>query len=275
MKRRVCLAMAFILLAASGCAPMGAVRNPAPPFTVDIMSTGKSDCILITLDGLVLLNDAAEEDDADSIRALLEKRNIKRIDYLILSHYDKDHIGSAAALIRQYEIGRIIGPDYPENSTFAIALSDAAFAKGIVREKLTETLTIETAGGSFTIDPPDRDYGDDNNNSLIVSVRYRDTSVLLMGDAKKKRIREQLAVTEEHYDLIKLPHHGNSSDVLEELIGRTEPRWAAATVDDRADVEEPLCAALRSVGCELLCTCDGDLSFVWREGDGLIRTNEA
>ena len=274
MKRRVWLALTLALLTTTGCAPLTGSGKTASPFTVDILSTGKSDCILITLDGIVIMNDAAEEDDYESICALLDDRKIEKIDYLILSHYDRDHIGSAAALIWRYEIGQIIGPDYPEDSAFATALSDAAFAKGVKRVKLTDTLTVETENGYLTIDPPDKDYKDDNNNSLIVTASYRGSSILLMGDAKKKRIQEHLSVTEEHYELIKLPHHGNSSEALEKLIERTEPKWVVATVDDPDKVENPLRSVLRRTGSELLCTCDGGASFEWREADGLTRIND-
>ena len=81
----------------------------------------KSDCIIVCMDGVTVVNDAADEDDFDSICAALERRGVQRIDYLVLSHYDKDHIGSAAALVRAYPVGQILGPDYEENSMYLLA----------------------------------------------------------------------------------------------------------------------------------------------------------
>lgn len=138
---------------------------------------------------VTVVNDAADEDDFDSICAALERRGVQRIDYLILSHYDKDHIGSAAALVRAYPVGQILGPDYEEDSMYLTLLKRAAEERNTPFRRLTENYTVETANGSFTLDPPDIDYGDDNNNSLVTTVTWRETSFLLLGDAKKNAER--------------------------------------------------------------------------------------
>lgn len=97
MKR--CLAALLLLCALLSLCACGAAapETDGGTFSLDILDTGKSDCIIVCMDGVTVVNDAADEDDFDSICAALERRGVQRIDYLILSHYDKDHIGSAAA----------------------------------------------------------------------------------------------------------------------------------------------------------------------------------
>ncbi len=68
---------------------------------VTFLDTGKSDCIVMEAGDHVVVNDAADADDAGLIDAFLEKRQVETIDYLILSHFDKDHIGSAAARVSE------------------------------------------------------------------------------------------------------------------------------------------------------------------------------
>ena len=82
---------ALLSLCACGAA---APETDGGTFSLDILDTGKSDCIIVCMDGVTVVNDAADEDDFDSICAALERRGVQRIDYLVLSHYDKDHIGS-------------------------------------------------------------------------------------------------------------------------------------------------------------------------------------
>ena len=110
MKR--CLAALLALCALLSLCACGAAapETDGGTFSLDILDTGKSDCIIVCMDGVTVVNDAADEDDFDSICAALERRGVQRIDYLVLSHYDKDHIGSAAALVRAYPVGQILGP---------------------------------------------------------------------------------------------------------------------------------------------------------------------
>ena len=85
-------------------------KEPGGLFRMTILDTGKSDCIIMEAGNRVVVNDAADADDADAICDFLDKRQVGRIEYLILSHFDKDHIGSAAKLIRNYEVGCVLMP---------------------------------------------------------------------------------------------------------------------------------------------------------------------
>ena len=177
MKR--CLAALLALCALLSLGACGAAARDESSFSLDILDTGKSDCIIVCMDGLTVVNDAADEDDFNAIWAALERRGVQRIDYLVLSHYDKDHIGSAAALVRVYPVGQIVGADYEEESMYLTLLERAAEERGTPFLRLTEDLTVETENGSVTVDPPDIDYGDDNNNSLVTTVTWRGKSFLL------------------------------------------------------------------------------------------------
>ena len=116
MKRWLAALLALCALLSLCACGAAAPETDGGTFSLDILDTGKSDCIIVCMDGVTVVNDAADEDDFDSICAALERRGVERIDYLVLSHYDKDHIGSAAALVRAYPVGQILGPDYEENS---------------------------------------------------------------------------------------------------------------------------------------------------------------
>ena len=198
LKRSIIAAVLFALL--SGC---GAKREPdtadsaspapamtaapaAEGFSVDILSTGKSDCAIIYMDGLVLLSDTADEDDYDQIASKLIADGVSRIDYIILSHYDSDHIGSAAKLIRNFEVGAVLRPDYVEESGEYYALIKAESAANTQTVILGENYYIRTANGVVTVDPPDKDYGDDNNNSAVTLISYRGKNLLFSATPEKR-----------------------------------------------------------------------------------------
>ena len=264
MKRPdLCLLLAALLFAAafSGCGADKEARQA--PFTVDFLSTGKSDCALIRMDGLVILSDTADADDYETISRCLKSYGIEKIDYMVLSHYDKDHIGAAAALIRYYTVDKVVCPDYHEYSDEYYALVDAVSAAGTERVVLTEDLCIRTENGSLLIDPPDQDYGDDNNCSILTTVTYRDHGLVFMGDAMKKRLEEYEEVMGEGCDLIKLPHHGDSSKPLLRILRVQRPKWAVEMMSAAETVEPKLLECLRELDVPLYSTADGPVHLEW------------
>ena len=287
-KQRTRIALALLLCAClfTGCGAGEETPAPtAPPapeatavpaeagFSAELLSTGKSDCAIIFMDGLVVLSDTAEENDYNDIASRLKADGVNRIDYIILSHYDKDHIGSAARLIRNFEVGAVLRPDYVEESGEYYALVKAESAMGIEAVILTEDYAIRTENGLITVDPPDEDYGDDNNNSVVTTVTYRGHTLLFLGDARKKRMEEFLRSAPDSCDFIKLPHHGDGNKALYSLLRSCTPVWAAATVSGEDAVEPELAELLDRLGVVLYRTSDGPVRVFW-DTDGLTAVRD-
>lgn len=230
------------------------------------LDTGKSDCIVIEAGDYVVVNDTADVDDEEMIRAFLEKRQVERIEYLILSHFDKDHIGSAATLLSEYEVGCVLMPKHEEDSELYQALTEAIARTGTAEKRLMEDYSFTLDGIVFTVDAPDEAfYEDDNNYSLITAVTCGETKFLLMGDALKKRIGEFMdsAAGEEQYDLIKMPHHGDYNKKLPDLFAIARPDYVVLTAGkERARVEDKTIELLVKSGCRVLYTDEGTVTVL-------------
>lgn len=254
------LCLAFVL---TGC---GGERESVVSLRLTFLDTGKSDCIVIEAGEGIVVNDAADEDDAAAICDFLDEREKTRIEYLILSHFDKDHIGSAAALVSRYEVGCVLMPDYEEDSEAYLALLRALAETGTAYERLQKDVSFSVEGISFYVDAPHESvYENDNNYSLITCVTNGETRFLLMGDAKKIRTGEFLEsdAAKGRFDLIKMPHHGNYTKNLETLFGTARPRFAVLTADsERLRVEEETVALLKEYGCEVYYTDEGRVTAV-------------
>ena len=153
-RRKIAALLLPVLLCLAGCGAAAAEPEALPTsgspggeeFSVDILSTGKSDCILIRMDGQTILCDTADGDDLDAILALLRDRGVERIDALVLSHYDKDHIGSAPGLLAAVTVGEIYGPDYVEDSDEYKALAAGVKATGTPWHRLLGEDRLDTNG---------------------------------------------------------------------------------------------------------------------------------
>ncbi len=231
---------------------------------VTFLDTGKSDCIIMEMGDFVVVNDTADADDAAAICAFLDERGVERIEYLILSHFDKDHIGSAAALLSKYEVGCVLMPDHEEDSEPYLMLTQALAQTEAEERRLVEDYSFTLAGITFTVDAPEEDfYDDDNNYSLITTVSCGETRFLLMGDALKKRTGEFLDsdAGEERYDLIKMPHHGDYNKKLPELFALARPEYVILTAgEERVRVDDKTIELLGQSGSQVFYTDEGTVT---------------
>lgn len=241
-------------------------KNGASLLRMTFLDTGKSDCIVIEAGESVVVNDAADMDDRETICAFLDERKTRRIEYLILSHFDKDHIGSAAELVRRYEVGSVLMPAYEEDSAEYISLMEALKETGTESRRLTKDWQFSLEGIDFYVDAPgEAVYDNDNNYSLITCVTNGENRFLLMGDAKKVRTEEFLEsfAAKNRYDLIKMPHHGNYTKNLETLFAAVRPRYAVLTADpERRRVEDETLELLKTYQCEVFYTDEGTVTAV-------------
>lgn len=253
------LCLAFCLLGCGG-------KEQGSLLTMTFLNTGKSDCIVVEAGGHIVVNDTADADDAEAICAFLDAGHTERIEYMILSHFHKDHIGSAADLVRRYEVGCVLMPDYEEDSEAYLSLIDALEETGTEGRKLKEAMQFSLEGVEFYVDVPrEKEYENDNNYSLITCVTNGKNRFLLMGDAKKIRTGEFLEspAAKGRYDLIKMPHHGNYTKNLETLFATARPSYAVLTADpERLRVEEETISLLDAYRCEVFYTDEGTVTAV-------------
>ena len=78
------------------------------PFEIDILSTGKSDFILIEAEGKFIIIDCGFYENSTKIKEFLNYKDVEEIEYLILSHNDKDHIGGAPIILDNFKINNFI-----------------------------------------------------------------------------------------------------------------------------------------------------------------------
>lgn len=251
------LLLLWMAAALFGC---GKEESPAL-LKMTFLDTGKSDCIVIEAGESVVVNDAADEDDQEMICGFLDSLQTGRIEYLILSHFDKDHIGSAAMLIRRYEVGCVLMPDYQEDSEPYLALMEALKETGTESMRLRENYQFSLEGIEFYVDAPrEGSYENDNNYSLITCVTNKENRILLMGDAQKQRTEEFLDCTlaQESWDLIKMPHHGDYNKRLRDLFAKVQPRYAVFTAGaERSRVEAETLDLLKENRCSAFYTDEG------------------
>jgi len=261
MKLFTKLITAGCLFLAAGCQEPEAAEDM---LYVRYFSAGKADAILLYTDESAVLIDTGLDGYASQILRELNRLGIDSLDAMILTHFDKDHIGSADEVLENISVGHVWVSDSPKDSDEYEDLMEALEQTGIHAEMVfgDERETFELDGITYTIDGPDEEeYKDNpsNNSSLIVSVQYGETSFLFMGDAQNDRIREYLEDDASSYDVLKVPYHGNYQKQLKNLIASVQPEIAVITCSSFEGGEEKTMNLLEENGVETFRTDKGSV----------------
>lgn len=222
-----------------------------------------ADCTLLLSGGYSILIDTGEAQDYEAICALLQEQNLERIDCLILTHPDKDHIGSAQALAEVYPIGLVVEPYYARKKDRLQALHDTLDAQGIPRLTLSRLRHFTYGDLGLTVYPPEKtNYKKDNNYSLAIEVTHGAVSLFFAGDAYTARTKELLELPLHSVDLYHASYHGRDYENGTELLEALSPRYVVVTSDQAGKDTQQSCDAL---GCQVFYTRSGT---VWMRSDG-------
>lgn len=151
---------------------------------------------------------------------VLKKLGIRKIDYLVLTHGDFDHMGEALKLIKQYRVEDI----YLNQGNFNL-LEKKVIKKYRhvyqIREK--EKIVL----GNINIVQINKEFSDENDSSSILLMYYKNKKILLTGDASKKS--EEYILNKYNIgkiDVLKIGHHGSKTSTSDELLEELRPSLA-------------------------------------------------
>ena len=209
-------------------------------FKVYFFNAGKADAILLSKNDKYILIDTGEESLSDNILKYFKANNITKLEYLIITHFDKDHVGSASNIIDNIEIGEVLQSNSPKDSEYYTNYLNSLSNKSINPTTVSGNYELSFEDLDIVVNGPETIYesSESNNSSLIVSVTYDDTSFLFMGDAENARIKNYLSSNNESYDFIKIPYHGNYLKRLNDLLDVVKPSFGVMTCSSSEGCED-------------------------------------
>ena len=244
--------------------PEAQTEPTATDLTVHFFDAGKADAILLTTANGAALIDAGEKGFGKTILAYLEEQGIEKLDYLIITHFDQDHVGGAAKVINNIAVGTVLQSNQPKDSEEYEKYVKALTSAGIEPVTVRDACDFVLDGVTYSIDPPRQvEYNDDssNNSSLIVTVTNGSNRFLFMGDAQTERLAEFFDTKAETCDVLKVPHHGKDEPLIEILAESARPAFAVITSSDEEPESKAVVAALEKAGAAVLLTREGAVTL--------------
>ncbi len=235
-------AWAALVLAAFAAVVPRPIDRPRNALLMEAIDVGQGDSLLvITPDGKTLLIDgggfgggprqAPQEFDIgeEVVSPALWARGIRRLDVVALSHAHSDHMGGLPAVLRNFRPAELWVGNNPDVASYRALLAEAAalhislrsfragdaFSFGVTQISVLAPF----AGYQPGLEPA-------NNDSLVLRVAYRQTSLLLEGDAEAPIEQAMLAEPGLASTLLKVGHHGSITSTRPEFLARVTPQWA-------------------------------------------------
>ena len=175
-----------------------------------------ADAAFLTCNGKTLLIDAGEKSAGETVVKYLRDHGVQKLDYVIATHADADHIGGMRTVIEEFPVGKFLMAYMPKGaepttSTYLnLLLTLEEQNISIVDVKPGTAYALGEA--KITILGPVKDSEDKNEQSVVCRVTHGTQRLLFTGDAGREAEKAMLnAGVDLSADLLKVGHHGSDT----------------------------------------------------------------
>lgn len=225
-KKRILIFWISVLIIANLCYQK--LNSNAYIYFLDV---GQGDCMLIVTPYQkdVILIDTGYESKIrkENILSFLRSIGISKIDTMILTHGDADHMGQAIYLMEDLSVHQVIFNDNEYNKLEQNLIKELE-KKQIAYRKGIEYLDIKPYKLQFL---STKKYSNENDNSNVIYLYYKGYKFLLMGDAGVEKEKDILAKYKlKEIDFLKVGHHGSDTSSSQEFIDVLAPKYSIFSV---------------------------------------------
>lgn len=232
---------------------------------VSILDVGQGDSFLIRLKNKNILIDTGGNINYDISKNILipyfKSVGIKKIDYLVLTHGDYDHMGEAINLVENFKVEKVIFNcgSYNDLENELIEVLDK---KKIKYYSCIKELNIDNNKLHFL---QTKEYDNENENSNVIYTELNGYKFVFMGDAgveKEKDILEKYNVSK--IDVLKIGHHGSKTSSDKNFIDEMNPKYSVISVGKNNRYGHPNKEVLNNLDNSKIYRTDQDGSIMFK-----------
>lgn len=205
---------------------------------------------------------------------LLNKK-IKKIDYIIITHFDSDHVKGIFKVLKKLNVKNVIISKQKEDSEnfqeFLKIIRDnktnIIIVKAEDKIQIEKDIVLEIFWPSEKIQIADNAL---NNNSIVGKIIYNKFSILFTGDIEEKAEKAILEKYKNNQEILKstilkIAHHGSKTSSTIEFLSKVNPRIAIIGVGENNNFGHPSIITLKKlkiINCEVFRTDqDGEITI--------------
>lgn len=244
--------LSFVCLLASLVLAVGGLpgRAEAEEMSLFVLNVGKADSMILRSGDNVYLIDTGRGKTWDITAAALEAEGITRLDAVIITHMDSDHVGGLKKLLKSdIRPDHIYVPSFflPEEEDKEHPAVKAADKQDMEVEYLQAGDTLPLGKGSVTVIGPLVPAEDkEDNNSLVMLAEAAGGRILLAGDMEFPEESSLLSAgVIPAADVLKVANHGDGDATSEAFLLTVQPRAAVISTSTEEKPSTPAPRVLR------------------------------
>lgn len=222
-------------------------------YTVYVFDVGQGSSTLFVINNTRMLVDTGED---PRIINYLHNLYITKIDTLMLTHPDKDHIGEAEDILKTFKVDAVIWNGQRSDTKVFKDLMTYIESNNIH----LYVANISNQGIPFKIyNPQNTFYNDDNDNSIVTIIRLGKIDVYLGGDCSEK-CENALNITKSEIYIV--DHHGSKTSSVNPFLTRLSPDVCLISVNLDNQYGHPSQEALKrmdAINCKVFTTINGTI----------------
>lgn len=208
-------------------------------FKIGFLDVGQADAAVVECDGQYMLIDGGNKADSSKIYAFLKKYSINHLDIVVATHAHEDHVGGIPGALNYANADLVLSPvEYYDSDAFTDFVKYAnQNGQGIKIPSIGDTYRL----GSSTVTILGLNAGSEvNDSSIVLMVKYGNTSFLFTGDAEREA---EQAILNSGVDLsanvLKVGHHGSDTSTTYPFLREIMPKYAVISVGANNSYEHP------------------------------------
>lgn len=209
----------------------------------------------------------------------LHSKGIAKLDVLILTHADQDHMGEAVRLIKRNKVKRLAIPKGFARSPEDAELLKEAADQGIMIDELERGDQLQIGEQIFEVLHPSRDrVTSKNNDSLVLTFTLGGKRFMLTGDLEQEGERDIIeAYPDLRADVLKVGHHGSKGSTSEEWLQHLKPSHALISAGERNRYQHPHQEVLKKLKDQQMkvyrTDIDGSVTYEFLDKQGTFYTH--
>jgi len=258
--------------------PAGEYKPLAKELIVTFIDVGQGDSIFVkTPNGKTILIDTggtphwspSDYDPGEEVVApFLESQKIKKLDFVIATHADGDHISGMPAVLKRFPVGLLyengIVSDQPEYEEMHKVINSERIVTSVLKQN--GSFYIDSSVKFEILSPPSDFYFEgENNNAIAIRLIYGNVSFLFTADIKFESEDNILQIYGDKIrtNILKVAHHGSSTSTSEKFLKAVNPEIAVISVGARNNFGHPYSGVLAKLQ-------DADINIYRTDEDGNI-----
>ncbi|SFE30425.1 Metal-dependent hydrolase, beta-lactamase superfamily II [Lentibacillus persicus] len=268
-----------VIMAVAIFAPDVYHAEQASEMEVHFIDVDQGDSILIqTPSGKNILIDGGPPKAGKKVTAFLEKQDVKKLDLMIATHPDIDHIGGLLEVMKSVDVERIM-----DTGKIHSTRTYARYISQIMKRQIP--IEIAERNDFLQVDPllqarilnTDNSSKSNNESSIVLKLTFGKIDFLLMSDVKKKQEKELIEKHNLNSEIVKVAHHGSRTSTSLDFLKKVSPNAAILTYGKKNRFGHPVDRVMKNlqkVGTAIYPTAAfGDIT-VRTDGKGFVIYHE-